>query len=189
MSSTTCQQCGHETASTSKFCPSCGAPKPELAAPPAPPAPPAAPAAPASASTSVLPEPPRPPAQATAQPPAAPRPDWNQPRPGGSSGPGVTAVLFGSLTWPTVLVFAGAALAFGLPTLVYAFGTYGSDGSKAALALLLALTVAASVVGTVGASVRTKVEGEERTAARLVLGVGVFASVLSVLAFLTALGQ
>ena len=197
MSNTVCTTCGREYPASSRFCSGCGASNPLVAAAAAPAPEPvaAAPAAPVSAPVTA----PHAPAAAPSQPAHQPwqtaaatqpvathaaAPHAFAPRAGG----GVSASLFGSLTLSLVLIGASAALAFNLPGFVYAFGTYGSDGSKATLAFFLALTIAAAVLGTVGAAAKAKVAGNDQVVARLGFMVGVFASVLATLQFFTALG-
>jgi hypothetical protein len=102
-------------------------------------------------------------------------------------------VLESSLDPATVLVFAAAALAFGLPSFVYAYAQphalgYGS-GPKTILSLLLVVSLVAACLGTWAAWKRLSNRSDEQTGTRLVFGVGVFAAVLSLLQLFAALGR
>jgi hypothetical protein len=91
------------------------------------------------------------------------------------------------------MVFTAAALAFGLPSFVYAYADLHVDGygngAKAVLALLLLVALGLGAIGAWAAWSRIRDWAEERTAARLVFGFGVFASVLSLLQLFAALGR
>lgn len=170
MVSTLCISCGHEIPAAAQFCGQCGAARPAEVDPEA---------------TSVLSAPtPPPPARTTTAarttPAARPTPsfDWR-------------AWLFGSLQPATILVFSAAACAIGLRGFVLAYSTpdYPGDSPRAVLAILFALALIAAGLGTWAASHLARNGREDRTAARLVFGVGVFACVLNGLAFLQALGS
>ena len=209
MSSSPCIQCGRDVADTAKFCAFCGGARRddtpvETPAPAAPTwsSPPAAPAAPPpppppAAPTMTIPQatipeapaftPPPPPPVHT-PPPApvhAPAPAARQSSPGG----GLNAHFSSSLGPAIALVSTAAALAMGLPTMVYSLSTYPGSGAKTVLSLLLALTIAAAVIGTVYASIRLRTHGDDQTLSRIVMGAGIFASVLASLEFIAAVGR
>jgi hypothetical protein len=91
------------------------------------------------------------------------------------------------------MVFTASALAFGLPSFIYAyaephFNGYG-NGPKAALAILLLLALVAGAVGAAVGWMRAQHASEDRTMARVVFGVGVFAAAFALLQFFAALGR
>lgn len=173
MVSTLCTSCGLEIPTAAQFCGQCGAPRPAAAGPSY-----ADPEA-----TSVLSQQPL---GASAAPPQL---GHYGARPGG--GFDLRRWLFGSLQPATILVFAAAACGFALPSFVYAYSEppFPTDGARAVLAILLALALVAAAFGTYAASHHIRDGREDRTASRLVFGVGVFACALTALEFLTTLGR
>ena len=102
---------------------------------------------------------------------------------------GLPIQLSASIGPALAMVASAAALAFGLPSAIVALGTDGSNGTKTVLVLLLALTTAEAIVGTVFASIRLKQHGEDPVLGRLVYGFGLFASVYAGLQFIAALAN
>ena len=193
--SSTCASCGEPLAPAAKFCAFCGTPRAEALSP----------GIPVGASTAA--------GAPTTTMPAAPAPTaagsegrWGI---GGTSG-GATSggatgggapeavrkpldVLESSLDPATVLVFAAAALAFGLPSFVYSYAElhargYGS-APKTVLSLLLVVSLVAACLGTWAAWKRLTNRSEEQAGTRMVFGVGVFAAVLCLLQLFAALGR
>lgn len=187
--STTCVSCGEPLAPAAQFCALCGAPRAESRSGAEPYVTQGAvPPVSAHAQTTTMPA--APPitgsswaaGSATAAPSRAP-------------GQQLRERLLSSLDPATVLVFTAAALAFGLSTFVYAYADAGDgNGPQVTLALLLVITIVAGALGTFAAWHRLHNRlhdtlHEERTAARMVFGVGVFATVLALLQFFAALGR
>jgi hypothetical protein len=183
--SSTCASCGEPLAPAAKFCAFCGTPRAEALSP----------GIPVSASASA--------GAPTTTMPAAPAPSAGTSEGQWGIGPrsaGATEavrkpldVLESSLDPATVLVFAAAALAFGLPSFVYSYAElhargYGS-APKTVLSLLLVVSLVAASLGTWAAWKRLTNRSEEQAGTRMVFGVGVFAAVLCLLQLLAALGR
>lgn len=159
MVTTHCTSCGHAIADAAPYCAQCGAPRPAD-----------------PEVTSVL-----------AQPQVGPPPAAAPPRPSSFD---LRGWLLGSLQPATILVFAAAAGAFAFPSFVYAYSAYPpGNGARAVLALLLAVALLAAAAGTWAAMHFLREGREDGTAARVVFGIGVFATVMTGVGFLTALGR